>query len=134
MTSLLRRALARVGLVPRRQFEQTKRALGEAQAQVRRLEKSADELTKNFAAAKSKAHDAVLRAKQAEHDVKRLEKQVAEREHEASTQTANVRQRLDAAERELALAREQLMLVEVKLDVLEGAANVLDLRTRNVGE
>ena len=33
-------------------------------------------------------------------------------------------------ERELLLAREHLMAIEVKLDILEGAANVLDLRTR----
>jgi hypothetical protein len=33
-------------------------------------------------------------------------------------------------ERELVLAREHLMAVEVKLDILEGAANVLDARLR----
>ena len=32
----------------------------------------------------------------------------------------------------LALAREQLTAIEVKLDILEGAANVLDARTRVV--
>ena len=45
-----------------------------------------------------------------------------------------VQLRLDAAERDLRLAREHLMLVEVKLDVLEGAASVLDRRTRAVLE
>jgi hypothetical protein len=29
------------------------------------------------------------------------------------------------------MAREHLMLVDVKLDILEGAANVLDVRTRS---
>jgi|SRR5688572_24205521 len=38
--------------------------------------------------------------------------------------------RLAAAERELVTARDQLMAVETKLDILEAAANVLDLRTR----
>jgi hypothetical protein len=38
--------------------------------------------------------------------------------------------RLQHAERELAGAREHLMVIEVKLDILEGAANVLDARTR----
>jgi chromosome segregation ATPase len=39
-------------------------------------------------------------------------------------------ERIVAAERELGLARESLMVVEVKLDILEGAAKVLDRRTR----
>jgi chromosome segregation ATPase len=38
--------------------------------------------------------------------------------------------RLDDADRELATARDYLMVVEAKLDILEGAANVLDARTR----
>ena len=38
--------------------------------------------------------------------------------------------RLIEAEQELAAARNHLMVVEVKLDILEGAANVLDARTR----
>ena len=33
-------------------------------------------------------------------------------------------------ERELMVARDHLMAIEVKLDILEGAANVLDRRTR----
>ena len=40
--------------------------------------------------------------------------------------------RLAESERALAIAREQLMAIEVKLDILEGAANVLDARTRSV--
>jgi DNA repair exonuclease SbcCD ATPase subunit len=43
-----------------------------------------------------------------------------------------LQQRLKTTERELAIARESLMAVEVKLDILEGAANVLDARTRDV--
>ena len=39
--------------------------------------------------------------------------------------------RLTESERSLAIAREQLMAIEVKLDILEGAANVLDARTRS---
>jgi len=40
--------------------------------------------------------------------------------------------RLREAESELTVAREHLMTIEVKLDILEGAANVLDGRTRTV--
>ena len=42
------------------------------------------------------------------------------------------RQNLETVKRDLVLAREALMAVDVKLDILEGAANVLDLRTRGV--
>jgi chromosome segregation ATPase len=42
----------------------------------------------------------------------------------------SLKQRLSTAERDLAAARDHLMAVEVKLDILEGAARVLDRRTR----
>jgi hypothetical protein len=42
-----------------------------------------------------------------------------------------LQERLAVAERDLVTAREQLMAVEVKLDILEGAANVLDTRMRS---
>ena len=41
-----------------------------------------------------------------------------------------LRMRLVEAEQSLGLAREHLMAIDVKLDILEGAANVLDARTR----
>lgn len=43
-----------------------------------------------------------------------------------------LRRRLADAERGILVAREHLMAVDVKLDILEGAANVLDSRTRAV--
>jgi chromosome segregation ATPase len=44
----------------------------------------------------------------------------------------SLQKRLAESERELTIAREHLMAIEVKLDILEGAANVLDGRTRSV--
>ena len=41
-----------------------------------------------------------------------------------------LRDRLAETEHELMVARDHLMAIEVKLDILEGAANVLDRRTR----
>jgi hypothetical protein len=41
-----------------------------------------------------------------------------------------LRVRLVEAEQALGLAREHLMAIDTKLDILEGAANVLDARTR----
>ena len=53
-----------------------------------------------------------------------------QKEHVAELRALN--ERLGVTQRELAVARESLMAVEVKLDILEGAANVLDVRTRDV--
>ena len=44
----------------------------------------------------------------------------------------DLRQKVIDTNRELAVAREHLMSIEVKLDVLEGAANILDSRSRVV--
>ena len=54
------------------------------------------------------------------------------RETQRAIDLETLRQRLADSERALAVAREQLMAIEVKLDILEGAANVLDARTRTV--
>jgi DNA repair exonuclease SbcCD ATPase subunit len=43
-----------------------------------------------------------------------------------------LRTKLAEAEQALGLAREHLMAIDVKLDILEGAANVLDSRTRTI--
>jgi hypothetical protein len=42
----------------------------------------------------------------------------------------HLRRALPGTDRELSMARDHLMAIEAKLDILEGAANVLDLRTR----
>jgi len=42
----------------------------------------------------------------------------------------HLRRALPVTDRALSMARDQLMAIEAKLDILEGAANVLDLRTR----
>jgi chromosome segregation ATPase len=44
----------------------------------------------------------------------------------------SLRTKLAEAEHALGLAREHLMAIDVKLDILEGAANVLDSRTRAI--
>jgi hypothetical protein len=85
---------------------------------------------------KAKAAEAMARAKALESQVhqqmKRAEKfrAVAEKLQNREAEFEKMRERLATAERELAVAREHLMAVEVKLDILEGAANVLDIRTR----
>jgi chromosome segregation ATPase len=45
----------------------------------------------------------------------------------------DLKARIDAGDRAVQIAGEQLMAIEVKLDIVEGAINVLDLRTREPG-
>jgi chromosome segregation ATPase len=85
---------------------------------------------------KAKAGEAIARAKALEaelkHQAKRVEKLkgLAVKLEQRDAELEKLRERLATAERELSVAREHLMAVEVKLDILEGAANVLDARTR----
>lgn len=85
---------------------------------------------------KARAADAISRAKtfeaEARQQAKRAEKYkaIAEKLQHRESEIEKLRERLATAERELTVAREHLMAVEVKLDILEGAANVLDARTR----
>ena len=85
---------------------------------------------------KSKAADAIARARKFEEEAKQQAKRAekfraaAERWEQRADEFDALNARLDDLERELAVAREHLMAVEVKLDILEGAANVLDVRTR----
>jgi len=57
-------------------------------------------------------------------------KLAAEKADQKQTELDALQSRLEHAERELSGAREHLMVIEVKLDILEGAANVLDGRMR----
>jgi chromosome segregation ATPase len=75
-----------------------------------------------------KARDAeAKRDAQAQEKLKAANDKLRQRQDEIES---ILRKRLVDAERELVTAREQLMAIDVKLDILEGAANVLDSRTR----
>jgi chromosome segregation ATPase len=88
------------------------------------------------------AHEALREAQagaaEARKQLQRAEKlradaeQRAERNAQRAVDMDGLHTRLTESERALAIAREQLMAIEVKLDILEGAANVLDARTRTV--
>jgi hypothetical protein len=85
---------------------------------------------------KAKAAEAMNRARsseaEAKQQAKRVEKLTAviEKLQHRDVEFKKLQEQLAAVERELTVAREQLMVVEVKLDILEGAANALDARTR----
>jgi chromosome segregation ATPase len=122
MKQFLSRLLAMVGLVPARRHAA--------------LSQAASDLRAGSLEWKTKAGQALARVKSLEAEVKRqseladryraaVEKLRGRRDH-----VTKLRARLAEVERELTVARDHLMTIEVKLDILEGAANVLDLRTR----
>jgi chromosome segregation ATPase len=120
---LVIRLLAAVGLAPRGSVAAQARLIAEAKA--------------GSLAWKTKAAEAMARAKSLDAEVKR-QAQLIQR-LEATSDKLRQRQdeverllrvRLAEAEQALGLAREHLMAIDVKLDILEGAANVLDARTR----
>ena len=81
-----------------------------------------------------------LEARIAQHDEKRaqiitkLRARLTEERDKRRLIAADLREQLDVTARELASARDGQMLIDVKLDILEGAANALDARTRRMRE
>lgn len=121
MKQLLLNLLAAFGVVPASRYNS--------------LVRQAEELRKSAQSWKTKATEALDRAKTLEGDLHRQSRLVKEARNVAKVShndgdMLKLRQQLSDTERELMLAREHLMAVEVKLDILEGAANVLDVRTR----
>jgi hypothetical protein len=124
---LVMRLLAVLGLAPARLVASQAREIAEVKA--------------GSLAWKTKASAAMERAKSLEGEVKRQAQLV----HRLTVSGEKLRQRQDEVERllnvrladaeqALNLAREYLMAIDVKLDILEGAANVLDTRTRTVAK
>jgi chromosome segregation ATPase len=95
------------------------------------------ELKAGSLAWKTRASEAMARVKTLEVEVRhqsrlvnKLTESLDKLRQRQSEADHLARVRLAEAEQALAVAREHLMMVDVKLDILEGAANVLDVRTR----
>jgi chromosome segregation ATPase len=156
---MLRQLLSSFGLVRRAQYqaavdrarklEERMAALTEARDACRKdvasWKKRAEETARSLSRAKEDAAHHAARAQKLqarlEKEVTRLEEHVARdrRRHEMkdqvySTELETLKHRLDSTQRDLTATRESLMTVDVKLDILEGAANVLDVRTRAIIE
>jgi chromosome segregation ATPase len=122
LKEILTRLIALFGLVPARRYKN--------------LVRQTEELRAGATTWKQRAVEAAAHAKSLEKEVGRQARRTKEtrsalerlRHREADLQ--KLQDQLSSTERELTLAREHLMAVEVKLDILEGAANVLDIRTR----
>jgi uncharacterized coiled-coil DUF342 family protein len=153
----LKESLKKLGIVGPRHYRHLVEQLRKAQARTEKLAEElesartsartyrtkADELAKTLRKYQSDAESQLRRAQKLTEEINRIKKEstqkAEQREREideaARTRTAaldELHQRLAAAEHDLRIAREALMTVEAKLDILEGAANVLDHRTRHV--
>jgi chromosome segregation ATPase len=123
--------------------------LASASDRVRTLESRIEALTGKLAEVQAdvrtwqaKAEEARTRVKEIEQEAARERKRAARARAEIEKEAARektravdvpaLERRLEDAERDLADARNLLMAIEVKLDILEGAATVLDRRTRTL--
>lgn len=122
MKEALVRLMAVVGLVPARRYAA--------------LSRHVDKLRDEASTWKKRAEQTTKRVTQLEAELKRQTRQLsdcrasAERLQRQAGEFTAMQARLGDTTRDLALAREHLMAIEVKLDILEGAANALDARTR----
>lgn len=122
MKRILAGLAAVFGLVSAGRYAALRRTVDELRAGSKAWQKRADRLSSQVekTEAELKRHIGLLRHARA--DVERLRAREAEFDR--------LSEQLTETERALAITREQLMTIEVKLDILEGAANVLDVRTR----
>ena len=93
----------------------------------RQLEETRDETRK----ARARADDLADRLERATREAERWKGKDGEHVEELNALRAKM-ERLRAAEQNLTLAREHLVSVETKLDIVEGAIDALDRRTRAV--
>jgi len=141
----------RVGLVTTATYDRLADRLRKTESRLAKADRELEQLRADARTWKAKAEDAHARLKSAaeeatrrtkelEHAMSELRQHIA-RQDAAMEKDANryarrvaavdaLHDRLVATERELVAARDELMAVETKLDILEAAANVLDVRTR----
>jgi DNA repair exonuclease SbcCD ATPase subunit len=111
--------MAVVGLVPARRYAALARRVDDLKEQVRAWKTRAD-----------KASERVRQLEAERQQQKHRSDSRAAAERQLETELATMEPRLSGTARDRAMGREHLMTIEVKLDILEGAANVLDARTR----
>jgi chromosome segregation ATPase len=148
---LLSRLLEAFGVVTLRRYQLAIKQMRDAESRIQQLER---EVTKTQARSKAQLEQQVNESRaqsktqrteiaDAAKALKLKERELVKQSRRVDKLRKNVEQanrrrgdvegllkRLIEAEQELAAARNHLMVVEVKLDILEGAANVLDARTR----
>src|SRR4051812_2324534 len=126
----MKSTLKRLGVIGPAHYRHLQEQLQKSHARHAKLVEELDVVRSEARTHKAKADDAakalMTQRADADHQTRRIEKLTADLER----MKTESRQKLETAKRDLALAREALMAVDVKLDILEGAANVLDVRMR----
>jgi chromosome segregation ATPase len=134
-----------LGFVRADQYAAAEEKLRKVQAQAAKAAETMDQTKAEAREWRARAGEAEKRVRDLEHEIakqaERVEKTRADLSAQLDAERARVgelrqalRQRLADGDRDLLVARDHLMAIEVKLDILEGAANVLDGRTRAVLE
>ncbi len=131
-----------MGLVSAQKQAETSEALRLAQTQVEALSRKLEETRTELRLWRGKTEEAQKLLQRAEEraarEAQRLEKLRADTERQTARDQKRaidfpaLESRLEDAERTLVATRDHLMSTDVKLDLLEGAANVLDARTRKL--
>lgn len=139
---MLTRLLAAAGLVRSSRYAAVEEQMRKADARAGKLTDTVEGLRTEVRDWKAKATSAEKRARELEREAARHEQRAEKIRADLTAQLESergrlaefqaMRQRLGGAERDITVARDHLMAIEVKLDILEGAANVLDGRTRSV--
>ena len=128
----MKATLKRLGVIGPRHYQHLLEQVRKAEARHAKLIEELDRARASAKAYQAKIEEAekALRSQQADaaQQLRRVEKLTGE----VDRLRTESRQKLETVKRDLTIAREALMAVDVKLDILEGAANVLDLRTRGV--
>lgn len=137
---LLRSALGAVGLTSAAHARALSQRAEAADSRAGELKEALAGARADAARWKAKAAELGERVAKLEEAAERLPKVEREmqqwktRDEKHVAQLADVRERMERAERAVALSREHLMATETKLDIIEGAVNVLDTRTRRALE
>jgi len=136
---LVHRVLRLFGLVSARRHERLAReleAVSKKYSQAKEASKAWEKRARQHCEVQVHLKSAQVALKAANKDTRRLEQSNAKGERalkvlrERLGDVDLLRRTLPGTDRELSMARDHLMAIEAKLDILEGAANVLDLRTR----
>jgi hypothetical protein len=134
----LKESFKRLGIVGPRHYRHLVEELRKAQVRTGKLAQALDAARSDARESKARADKALRDAKERmkaefERKYEQARRKITETEQQRAAVVGRLTQQLAGAERDLVAARESLMAVEVKLDILEGAANVLDARTRGAG-
>ena len=140
----MKEALRKLGIVGPRHYTHLLERVRKAEARAEKLAQDAGDAQKALRDAKEESARHAHRVEKLKVDLDRLKadferkhdedrRGLAQMEQQRATAVDGFADRLAGAERELADARDVLMAIDVKLAILEGAANVLDARSRATG-